>query len=72
MLGWGIYSSSSAQNACQLACGLTHGTEVKACGSDPDRQAVLDADAARRETGCKAKCAFSSVIGNLIPSYPVP
>jgi RHS repeat-associated protein len=64
--GYSTYALLNKQAACERACELTHGDEVKSCG-DPDRQDVVDTQKNSRVLACKARCAFGSLMGRLLP-----
>jgi uncharacterized protein RhaS with RHS repeats len=55
------------QQACEKTCEMTQGDgAVAACG-DPSRQELVDLQGMSRVNACKARCAFSSAIGQLLP-----
>ncbi len=64
--GYGTYSLLNAQKKCEVACEMTHGDDVKACG-DPERNDILGARKNQRILACKASCAFGSAMGRLLP-----
>jgi RHS repeat-associated protein len=63
---YSTYSLLDAQKKCELACEMTHGDDVKACG-DPERDDILGARKNQRVLACKASCAFGSIMGRLLP-----
>jgi RHS repeat-associated protein len=64
--GYGTYSLLNAQKKCEVACEMTHGDDVKACG-DPERDDILGARKNQRILACKASCTFGSAMGRLLP-----